>query len=506
MPGPLVLAIDQGTTSSRALVVDASARVLGVGQRPFTQHFPHPAWVEHDPEEIWTSTRAAIADALHAARCFPDDLGAVGIANQRETAVLWERHSGAPVGRAIVWQDRRTAEICGALRDAGREPLFAGRTGLTLDPYFSGTKLTWMLRANPALRERAARGELAAGTVDSWLVWKLTGGARHVTDVTNASRTLLYNVVERDWDDDLCEALEVPTALLPEAEPSTAAFGTTTVDAIGARVPIAGIAGDQQAALFGQACTAPGLAKNTYGTGAFLLAPAGERPAFSRNRLLLSLGAGTTRAVPEYVVEGSVFVAGAAVQWLRDELGIIANAADVEPLAASVRDTGGVSFVPAFTGLGAPHWDPHARGALVGLTRGSTRAHIARAALEAIALSSADLIDAMNADLPQPIRELRVDGGAAQNDLLMQLQADLGGVTVVRPRTVETTALGAAFLAGLGAGIWSSTAEVGALWREERRFEPSIDATERAERRATWHRAIERARAWAEPTDAPARG
>jgi glycerol kinase len=412
---------------------------------------------------------------------------------------VWDRRSGAAVAPAIVWQDRRTAAICDELRDAGHEATFARRTGLTLDPYFSGTKLTWLLRSQPELRQRAARGELACGTVDAWLVWKLTGGANHVTDLTNASRTLLFNIVERQWDDELCALLDVPRSLLPEVQPSSSEFGMTSVESIGAALPITGVAGDQQAALFGQACTVPGQAKNTYGTGAFLLAHAGDRPASSRNGLLLTLAATSSAAHAHYALEGSVFVAGAVVQWLRDGLGVIERSDDVEALAASVPDTGGVSFVPAFTGLGAPHWDPHARGTIRGLTRGSTHAHIARAALESIALSTNELIDAMNADLPTPVRELRVDGGGARNDLLMQLQADLSNVPVIRPWNVETTALGAAFLAGLGAGIWHTTAEVDALWRAERVFEPRMRMVEREERLAVWRRALQRAAAWAEP-------
>jgi glycerol kinase len=496
MPGPFVLAIDQGTTSSRALVFDADATVRGVGQVPFAQHFPRPGWVEHDPEEIWTTTRTAIHDALDGASIAPGDLAAVGITNQRETVVVWDRATGAPVAPAIVWQDRRTAGICDELRAAGHEATFARRTGLTLDPYFSGTKLTWLLRERPELRARAERGELAAGTVDAWLTWRFTGG-RHVTDLTNASRTLLFNIVERAWDETLCGLLGVPSALLPSVQASCSEFGRTTVEALGAAVPITGIAGDQQSALFGQFCTQPGQAKNTYGTGAFLLADAGAAPAFSRNRLLLTLGAAGDVAHPQYVLEGSIFVAGAVVQWLRDELGAIERAEDVEALAASVPDAGGVTFVPAFTGLGAPRWDPRARGTILGLTRGSSRAHLARAALDAIALASCDLLDAMNADLPAPVRELRVDGGAARNDLLMQLQADLAGVPVIRPWTIETTALGAAFLAGLGAGVWGARDAVASLWRADRTFEPRMAADERAARRATWARAVERSLDWA---------
>ncbi len=494
-----LLAIDQGTTSSRALVVDARGEIVGVGQKPFTQHFPLPGWVEHDPMEIWETTLASIADALRAAGITSRELAAIGITNQRETVVCWDRATGEPIGRAIVWQDRRTAEDCERLRAGGHEDAFARATGLTLDPYFSGTKLSWLLRETPGARARAERGELAAGTIDSWITWQLTGGKRHVTDYTNASRTLLFNIRKGRWDDDLCGLLDVPRALLPAAQPSRSAFGLTDEGVLGAPVPIAGIAGDQQAALFGQVCLGPGLAKNTYGTGCFLLANSGRVAVQSGNRLLCSIGANAGTSGPDYVLEGSVFVAGALVQWLRDELRIIGSSDEVEALAATVPDTGGVAIVPAFTGLGAPDWDPHARGAIFGLTRGSGAGHIARAALEAIALSSAELLQAMNADLPQPVAELRVDGGAARNDLLMQLQADFAGIPVVRPTQTETTALGAAYLAGLGVGIWSAPEEIAGLWQPERTFEPATGDSERSDRLAGWRRAVERTLGWATP-------
>lgn len=497
MSATFVLSIDQGTTSSRALVVDARGTVCGHGQAPFTQHFPRPGWVEHDPQEIWASVDIAIAGALRAAGIAPEDLAAVGITNQRETAIAWDRETGEPVARAIVWQDRRTAETCDELRAAGHEAAIGEATGLTLDPYFTATKLAWLLREIPGLRERAERGEIAAGTVDSWLIWKLTGGQRHLTDYTNASRTLLFNIAKGRWDDRLCDLFGIPRAMLPKAQPSRSPFGETDEAVLGARVPIAGVAGDQQAALFGQACIAPGQAKNTYGTGCFLLANAGKMPAPPAHRLLLSIGANAGLSGPEYVLEGSVFVAGALIQWLRDELGIIERAGDVEALAASVPDSAGVTIVPAFTGLGAPHWDPRARGAIFGLTRGAGRPHIARAALEAIALSSAELIEAMNASMPAPVTELRVDGGAAANDLLMQMQADLAGIPVVRPVQTETTALGAAYLAGIQAGLWSDPAEVSALWRVDRVFEPQIGEPERAGRMSDWRRAVERTLGWA---------
>lgn len=494
---PYILAIDQGTTSSRALVVDREGAILGVGQQPLTQHYPQPGWVEHDPVEIWRSTLDAIGVALAQAGLALEDIACIGVTNQRETSVVWERGSGAPVHRAIVWQDRRTAGICEDVRSAGEEERVRQATGLKLDPYFTATKLTWLFRHDPALRRRAQLGEICAGTVDAWLVWKLTGGRSFLTDFTNASRTLLFNVRRGRWDDSLLDLFEVPRAALPTAVPSRASFGFTDGEEFGCRIPVTGVAGDQQAALFGQGGFAPGVAKNTYGTGCFLLSNAGRKGSVPGSGLLLSLGAGAGLEGPEYVVEGSVFVAGALVQWLRDELGIIRESAEIEPLAASVPDSNGVVIVPAFTGLGAPDWDPHARGAVLGLTRGATRAHLARAALEAIALASAELIEVMNESLPEPIRELRVDGGAAVNDLLMQLQADYAGVPVLRPQSTETTALGAAYLAGLTTGIWSSTDEVAELWHPERVFEPRLGGAERHRRLRDWRRAVERTLGWA---------
>jgi glycerol kinase len=493
-----ILAIDQGTTSSRALVVDENGEVLGAGQQPFTQYFPRPGWVEHDAEEIWTSTIEAMEQALAASGTAAQELTAIGVTNQRETVVLWDRETGKPCGKAIVWQDRRTSAMCDQLRAQGHEGAIAALTGLTLDPYFSGTKLAWMLQQDEELRRRAEAGELAAGTVDSWLIWQLTDGGRHVTDYTNASRTLLFNIRRGRWDDRLCGLFGVPRAILPSPMPSRAPFGNTAETVFGAQVPITGVAGDQQSALFGQACFEPGRAKNTYGTGCFLLASSGSKAETSRNRLLLSLGAASTNSQPEYVLEGSVFVAGAAVQWLRDELQIISRSEDVELLAASVPDTGGVEVVPAFTGLGAPYWDARARGAILGLTRGVGRAHIARATLEAIALSSTELLLALQADLGRDIHELRVDGGAARDNLLMQMQADFAGIPVVRPKQTETTALGAAYLAGLGAGLWQSTREVASLWQVDRVFEPRMSDSQRQERLARWRKAVERTRNWAD--------
>ncbi len=491
-----ILALDQGTTSSRALVVDAAGAIAGAGQREFTQHYPAPGQVEHDPLEIWASTRDAIEAALEAAGCSPRDIAAIGITNQRETLVAWDRRTGEPLGRAIVWQDRRTAPICDELREAGHEPLIQSATGLIIDPYFTGTKLTWLFRERPELRGAAERGDIAAGTVDSWLTWKLTGGARHVTDFTNASRTLLFNIDSCAWDEKLLDIFEVPGSVLPEVLPSRAEFGVTSEEVFGAKVPILAIAGDQQSALFGQACFAEGQAKNTYGTGCFLLANSGAKSVRSANRLLTSVGADAAAGEPRYVLEGSVFVAGSLVQWLRD-VGLIDASSEIEALAASVEDAGGVAIVPAFTGLGAPYWDPHARGAILGLTRGVQRGHIARAALEAIALSSAELALAMSSDLGGEIRELRVDGGAARNDLLMQMQADFLGCPVVRPSNTETTAMGAAYLAGLGAGVWADEDEIRALWQADRVFEPRLSQRERDERLAGWRRAVERSLGWA---------
>ncbi len=487
-----ILAIDQGTTSSRALVVDGRGDILGSGQFAFGQHFPRPGWVEHDPEEIWSSTRDAIDVALRESVTEPRHLAAIGITNQRETVVIWDRESGAALAPAIVWQDRRTAARCAELKAGGHEATTQLRTGLTIDPYFSGTKIAWLIENVPAVREAVASGRALAGTVDSWLVWKLTGGQRHVTDLTNASRTLLFNIHRLAWDPNLCELLGVPVEILPEVQPSASQFGATDADVFGAEAPILAIAGDQQSALVGQACFAPGQAKNTYGTGCFLLANSGSEAKLSSHRLLTTLSASSRFHAPSYAQEGSVFVAGALVQWLRDGLGIIERSEEIEALAASVPDSGGVTIVPAFTGLGAPYWDPNARGAILGLTRGTGRGQIARAALEAIALSSAELVEAMAADLGAPIRELRVDGGASSDDLLMQMQADFSGIPVLRPKKTETTALGAAYLAGLGAGIWRSEEELTSLWALDRRFEPSIPAGERGARMAEWRRAVRR--------------
>ncbi len=489
-----VLALDQGTTSSRSILFDHDGSVVATAQREFTQHFPRSGWVEHDAEEIWATQAATIAEVLARAHAGVEDLVALGITNQRETTVLWDRATGRPVAPAIVWQDRRTADLCARLRSDGHEPEIARRTGLLLDPYFSGTKLAWLLDSDPALRARAERGELAFGTIDGWLAWQLSRGAQHVTDASNASRTLLLDLATGDWDDYALELLRIPRALLPQIVPSRVPPGAAFAVLGGREVPLGGIAGDQQAALFGQACFAPGMAKNTYGTGCFLLMNTGRHALHSANRLLTTVAWQLDER--HYALEGSVFVGGAVVQWLRDGLGVIEKSSDVESLAASVPDSGGVYLVPAFTGLGSPHWDAYARGTMVGLSRGTTRAHIARAALESIAFQSAEVLDAMQKDAAQPLVELRVDGGATANDLLMQFQADLLGVPVVRPKVTETTALGAAYLAGLSVGFWQSTDEVARNWRADRRFEPAMPRVEAAARLRQWSRAVERARRW----------
>jgi glycerol kinase len=494
-----VLALDQGTTSSRSILFDRDGNIVASAQREFTQFFPQPGWVEHDANEIWVSQAVTIAEVLARAEASARDLAAVGITNQRETVVLWDRATGHPVAPAIVWQDRRTAERCDALRAAGHEERVAERTGLLLDPYFSATKLAWLLDHVPGARARAGRGELCFGTIDSWLAWKLTAGRAHVTDVTNASRTLLLNLRTAQWDEAMLDLFGVPAACLPQVLPSSIDehAGHGLVASIeGHEVPLAGIAGDQQAALFGQTCFLPGMAKNTYGTGCFMLMNTGDQPLRSSSRLLSTI-AWDCRG-RRYALEGSVFVAGAVVQWLRDGLGIIERSADVEALAASVPDSGGVLLVPAFTGLGSPHWDAYARGTMVGLSRGTTRGHIARAALEAIAFQSAELLAAMQRDAQRPLVELRVDGGATVNNLLMQFQADLLGVPVVRPRITETTALGAAYLAGLATGFWSSEAELSARWQVDRSFEPAISRDQAGDLMHQWSRAVERARGWSE--------
>ena len=492
-----ILALDQGTTSSRAIVFAEDGSVRAMVQQEFRQIFPHPGWVEHDPEDIWASQLSVARRALAQAKLKASDITALGIANQRETSIVWERKTGHPVHNAIVWQDRRTADTCTSLKRRGKTNMVRSKTGLVLDPYFSATKLAWLLHSIPGLRLHAERGELAFGTVDSWLAWKLSGGALHVTDVSNASRTMLYDIHTGDWDDALLSLFRIPRSLLPRVLPSSHLFGESAKSVFGAEIPIAGIGGDQQAALFGQACHTPGMAKNTYGTGCFMLLNTGATAVPSSHGLL------TTRCAqkgpkPQYALEGGVFIAGAVVQWLRDGLGFIRSSAQIEALAASVQDTDGVYLIPAFAGLGAPHWDAYARGTMLGLTRGTTRAHIARAALEAIAFQSAEVLEAMQKDAGIRLKELRVDGGAAANDTLMQFQADILGVPVLRPKVLETTALGAAYLAGLATGVWKSTAAIGRQWAVGRRFEPEMNRTEAEARMTGWKRALERSKGWAE--------
>ena len=490
-----ILALDQGTTSSRAIVFDAAGAILAVAQKEFTQHFPQPGWVEHNPEEIWATQVAVAGEAIARAGLQARDVAAIGITNQRETTIVWDRATGRPVCNAIVWQDRRTAAACDALKARGLEARVMEKTGLVLDAYFSGTKLAWVLDNVSGARRRAEAGELLFGTVDTWLVWKLSGGASHVTDPSNASRTLLYNIHTGSWDEELLQMLDIPAKLLPAVRASSGVVAETAGELFAARIPIGGIAGDQQAALFGQRCTAPGMVKNTYGTGCFMLMHTGSTPIHSRAKLLTT-AACQTGAVREYALEGSVFIAGAVVQWLRDGLGIIRKSADVEALARSVPDNGGVYFVPAFAGLGSPHWDPYARGAIVGLTRGAGAGHIARAALESIAYQATDLLAAMESDSGIRLKELRVDGGAAGNDMLMQFQADLLNVPVVRPKVTETTALGAAYLAGLGTGFWRSAGELDAQWQVARVFEPKMEREKVQGLLAAWRKAVDRSKNW----------
>src|SRR5437764_1917813 len=492
-----VLALDQGTTSSRAIVFDEHGAAVAAAQREFEQHFPQPGWVEHDPKEIYRTQRETAREAVHKSNVSLKDLVAVGITNQRETTLLWDRQSGEPLHRAIVWQDRRTAPLCEDLRAAGAESLVRERTGLVIDPYFSGTKLAWLLDEIPGARGRAERGELAFGTVDTWLVWQLTGNRTHVTDPSNASRTMLFNIHTNDWDEDLLKLLRVPRAILPDVHPSAHAFGMLPAAVVGEPLVIGGIAGDQQAAMFGQMCHRPGTAKNTYGTGCFMLLHTGDRIVQSQNGLVATACAQSKDK--EYALEGSVFIAGPVVQWLRDQLEFFARSAEVEKLAASVLDSGDVFLVPAFTGLGAPYWDANARGALIGITRGTSRAHIARAALESIAYQSAEVLEAMQKDAEQPLKELRVDGGAAANDLLMQFQADLLGVPVLRPKVLETTALGAAYPAGLTVNVWQSRDELAKHWQLDRRYEPRMPRAEAQAKLARWREAVRRARDWAKP-------
>jgi glycerol kinase len=492
---PYILALDQGTTSSRAILFDEAGTVTAVAQHEFQQFYPQPGWVEHDPTEILSSQMSCAIEVLGKVGARPRDVAAIGITNQRETAIVWERATGKPIHPAIVWQDRRTAGHCSALEQSGAGETISNRTGLVLDPYFSATKIKWILDHVPGARTAAERGELAFGTVDSWLAWHLTSGQRHVTDATNASRTLLYNIVKGEWDAELLRIFDVPQSLLPEVVWSSQRVGDVTTTLGLGGIAIAGIAGDQQAALFGQLCWSAGEAKNTYGTGCFLLQNIGIEFVRSKHRLITTLAASARHRL-EYALEGSIFIGGAVVQWLRDNLKVIGASADVESLAASVPDTGGVVFVPAFVGLGAPHWDSHAGGLLIGLRRDTNPGHIARAALESIAFQVADVLDAVHSETNAPLEALRVDGGAAVNDLMMQFQADILGVPVVRPKVTETTALGAAYLAGLAADFWAAPEELRASRKDDLRFEPMMDAGERAERRARWQRAVERSKNW----------
>ncbi len=495
-----VLTLDQGTTSSRSILFDHNGEIKTVAQTEFEQIYPTPGWVEHDPNEIWSTQMGTASEALSRAGVSADELAAIGITNQRETTIIWDRATGTPIHNAIVWQDRRTSGLCDRLKDQGHLELFREKTGLILDAYFSGTKIKWLLDQVDGARERAENGELAFGTVDSWLVWRMTNGERHVTDATNASRTLLYNIHEGTWDDELLDLLDIPRALLPEVRDSSTVYGTTQKGPFDDEVPIAGIAGDQQAALFGQMCTSPGLGKNTYGTGAFLLQNTGETAVTSEHNLLTTIGYqldGTTY----YALEGSIFVAGAVVQWLRDELKLIREASEVERLARTVEDNGGVYFVPAFTGLGAPYWDQYARGTIAGLTRGANRGHLARAAVESMAYQVADVIDAMEADSGIETTELRADGGASANDLLLQFQSDILGRPVVRPKILETTALGAAYLAGLAVDFWDSLTDIQDQWVLDRKFTPSMSDERVEELRAGWSKAVTRAQAWESPEE-----
>ncbi len=485
-----ILSIDAGTTSSRAIIFDQYGAQIALAQHEFTQIFPQKAWVEHDALEIWETQLKAIKETIEKAGIRPEDISAIGITNQRETTVIWDRKTGAPVYNAIVWQDRRTADYCQELSSAGHAQTFLDKTGLVIDAYFSGTKVKWILDSDPELRQRAEQGELAFGTIDSWLIWQLTGGQTHVTDVTNASRTLMYNIHELCWDQELLSILEVPEALLPEVKSSSEVVGHTDNALLGARIPIAGVAGDQQSALFGQLCLEPGTVKNTYGTGCFCIMNTGDTPVVSKNKMLTTI-AWQIGGKVTYAIEGSVFTAGSLVQWLRDQLHMIEKSADIEALAASVEHSDGVTFIPALSGLGAPYWDPYATGTIFGITRGTAQGHIARAALEAIALRSRDIILEMQKDAGVDFKTLKVDGGASNNDLLMQIQADLLSAQVIRPRETETTALGAAFLAGLAVGVWTSLQALEAMWHSDRVFTPTPNESTQ-EVINLWHERITR--------------
>jgi len=490
-----ILALDQGTTSSRALVIDKRGTICSVAQKEFEQIFPKAGWVEHDPNEIWSSQASVAAEALAKLSIAGNQIAAIGITNQRETAIVWDRNTGKPIHNAIVWQDRRTADFCDELKEAGHEDMIRRKTGLVIDAYFSGTKVKWLLDNVEGARQKAEKGDLAFGTVDAWLVWKLTGGRVHATDISNASRTLLFNIHDQKWDDELCKLLDVPASMLPEVKSCSEEFGRTDGTLLSASIPIAGIAGDQQAAAFGQMCTEEGMIKNTYGTGCFIVMNTGDKPKDSKNNLLTTVAWKLDDRVT-YALEGSIFIAGAVVQWLRDGLGCITKSEQVEKLAASVPDNGGVYMVPAFAGLGAPHWDQYARGAIFGITRGTTSAHIARACLESIAFQTKDVLDAMADDAGIPITELRVDGGASINDDLMAFQAGLTGLKVIRPQALETTAMGAAFFAGLAVGFWTDLDEIKRIWKKDAEFESHMPPETRQQLLKNWHKAVDRVRNW----------
>ncbi|WP_209332351.1 glycerol kinase GlpK [Lunatimonas salinarum] len=492
-----ILALDQGTTSSRAILFDAAGRSVAVAQKDFEQHFPKPGWVEHDPAEIWTSQASVATEAITKAGITAAQLAGIGITNQRETTILWDRNSGRPLYNAIVWQDRRTSSYCNQLKDQGHGELISRKTGLIIDAYFSATKIKWVLDNVEGVREKANRGEVCFGTVDTWLIWKLSSGKEHLTDFTNASRTMIFNIHELKWDEELLELFDIPASILPEVKPSSGQFCTTAGDVFSEKIPIAGIAGDQQAALFGQLCLKPGMAKTTYGTGCFLVMNTGEKPVQSTNKLLTTIAWGLDGKVT-YALEGSVFIGGAAIQWLRDGVEVIRQAADSQMLAESLEDNEGVYFVPALTGLGAPYWDQGARGAFFGITRGTTRAHMARAALEAIAYQVYDVLKAMERDAGEETKEMRVDGGATANDFLMQFQADLIRCEIKRPQMLETTALGAAYLAGLAVGFWKSVEDLRELWDADASFEPKMDQAKVAKNLHFWHKAIDRTLNWME--------
>ena len=491
-----MMALDSGTTSNRCILFDRAGRIVSVAQRGFTQYFPQPGWVEHDANEIWATLLGVAVEAMQMAGAAAADIAAIGITNQRETTIVWDKATGEPVHHAIVWQCRRTSEYCDELRARGLTARFREKTGLVLDAYFSATKLHWLLENVPGVRERAAKGELLFGTVETWLIWRLTGGRAHVTDYSNASRTMLFNINTLDWDEEILAELNIPRSMLPKPLPSSGLFGTTDTSLLGGEIPITGAAGDQQAALFGQTCFQPGEAKNTYGTGCFLLMNTGEKPVFSQNGLVTTIAWGLGEKVT-YALEGSIFVAGAAIQWLRDEMKLIANAAESEAVAQEVADTNGCYVVPAFTGLGAPYWDQYARGAIVGLTRGCNRAHIVRATLDSLTYQTYDVLNAMRADSGIALASLKVDGGASANNYLMQTQADVIGAPVLRPTCVESTAMGAAYLAGLAVGFWRDQAEIRKIWAVDRTFEPQLDAKSRDARLHGWHRAVQRAFDWA---------